>query len=247
MTQTAKRPWTEKETKYLLRHAGKKPYIDIAMKLTRTERSVAMKAMQLGVQGLNRNWTAEEDELVLDSLGNASIAFIAKRLGRSPGAVTKRLERLGVGNLSQEAGAYRTYELADILGVDPTTVLAWIQDKGLPAKRHHETKDDDRKRYHHVFAEDFWKWAQDNPRSVHFGKIKRASLLPEPDWLDNAIASETKAPRHQAEWTTGEDRRLVTYAREKKTQLQIGELLGRSRRAVQKRIAYLRSVGQWPL
>ena len=193
-------------------------------------------------------WTSEEDELLLDLLGVYRIAHIAKRLRRKPNAIYRRLKELGYSNLSEETGTLRTHKLAEIVGVDPSTIIHWIKAYGLPTVQFHKGhKEKNKNRYHYIFPQDFWDWAKEHPNVVHFRKIKRGELLPEPEWLDEFVRNEQKAIRTHREWTLGEDRRLKDMIiNQKLTQEEAGKQLGRSRLAVQRRIEYLDKQNMWP-
>jgi hypothetical protein len=195
-----------------------------------------------------KKWTKEEDELLLDSLGTSTITSIATKLGRKSEAVIHRLETLGVYDLAAETGSYRTHEFAEIVGVDPSTILSWIKKQGLPSKQFYKKNaQKNQKRYHYIFPHEFWKWAENHKDLIHFGKIQRDVLIPEPEWLDEYIREETKGQRHQLEWTTGEDRRLIDLIiNQKKTEREAGEALGRTGRSVQRRIKVMRDENRWP-
>lgn len=193
-------------------------------------------------QNHNKPWTYADEQELLNRLGDTTIPRIATSLGRSIESVIRKLERLGYYDKAVETGAFRTYELADVIGVDPTTILRWIKEESLPAHRYYsEGKHDKRKRYHYVFPHEFWKWAKKNNSLINFHKLQRDVLLPEPEWLNEAIQNEKKAARTQAYWTADEDKQIFDMFYNKgMTQESIGRYIGRSRRAVQKRLSVLR-------
>jgi predicted transcriptional regulator len=189
-----------------------------------------------------KKWTNEENEILLESLGDCTITTITKRLGRTKGSIIHRLERLGLYDMALETGSFRTHEFAEIIGVDPTTVWRWIKEEDMPAKQlYKEGKKHNEGKYFYIFAHEFWRWAKKNKQLIPFKKIQRDVLIPEPDWLDEAIKEDKKAVRHQAYWTSEEDKLIHKFFyQEGMTQEEIGKKIGRSRRGVQRRLATLR-------
>jgi hypothetical protein len=193
-------------------------------------------------ENANKKWTEDEEEQLVDRLGSANIPRISKGLGRSTESVIRKLERLGCYDKAAETGSFRTYEFANILSIDPTTIIRWIKKEGMPAKQfYRKGKLDKQNHYYYIFSDDFWKWANNNPDLINFKKIHRGILIPEPEWLEDAIKNEKKLIKNQSYWTTGEDKIVWDLFYQKgMTQDQIGDHVGRTRRAVQKRLATIR-------
>lgn len=187
-------------------------------------------------------WNKEKDEILLFMLSEKPITEIAKKLKCTPMQVEYRLRKLGHGEFSLVSGTMRTKELAKILGVDFTTILRFIREEGLPAVRFFERGPTDTKyRFNYIYQHMFWDWADQNRHLLNFKLIKRGMLVPEPDWLDEAVKNETKAKRHQAYWTPEEDRIIWrAFYQEGLTQEAAGLLIGRSQKGVTKRLSYLR-------
>ena len=189
-----------------------------------------------------KRWTKEEDQELLDLIGTSQINYISSKLGRTEEAIYRRLERVGVRDITQHTGRFSTWQLADILQVDPKTITRWIHEEDLPAKQLWKNRIKDSKRRHYYIApHEFWKWAKTHQHLINFHTIKRKILLPEPNWLEYAIQQEKKAKRHQRLWTLKEDEFIWKAFYEKgMSQQEIGDHIGRSRRAVQRRLSRLR-------
>lgn len=189
-----------------------------------------------------KTWTQEEDNYLLDELGNITISLMAKRLGRSKGSVENRLWYLGCTGIASSTGSFRVYEFAEILGIDPSTVRRWIKEEGLPAKQFYKNGNKDTKgRHYYIFPDEFWRWAKKHQDLVHFKKLQRGVLLPEPDWLEEAIRNDKKGAKYRVTWTEEEDKLVLRlYYKEGLTQESIGKRIGRSRKAVNKRLVVLR-------
>ena len=131
------------------------------------------------------------------------------------------------------------YELAKCLQVDVHTIYNWIQNNRLPYKM-------TRARTRNFIGIDvlaFWKWAEQNKELLNFSKIPRNTLIPEPDWVKKQKRYDySNRPKHEnKKWTEEEDARLwYMFYEEGRTQQEIGQLIGRSRHGVQRRLNRLR-------
>jgi transposase len=131
------------------------------------------------------------------------------------------------------------YELAKCLQIDVHTIYNWIQKKRLPYKI---TKAKTRK-FIGIDVLAFWKWAEQNKELLNFSKIPRNTLIPEPDWVKKQKRYDySNRPKHEnKKWTEEEDARLwYMFYEEGRTQQEIGQLIGRSRHGVQRRLNRLR-------
>lgn len=183
-----------------------------------------------------KKWTKEQTQTLLENIGSTSISYVATRTGKTFNAVIRKLERLGKSDLTYYSGRFRTYEFAEIIGVDPSTILSWIKEKGLPSKQFHKKgKRDVKRRHHYIDVDEFWEWAEKNKNLIHFKKIKEGVLIPEPDWFWEARENEEKSYKHQMEWTIKEDKILLQLKAKGCTYKKIAEQLERSRNAVQRR------------
>ncbi|WP_336769965.1 hypothetical protein [Bacillus bombysepticus] len=187
-----------------------------------------------------RNWTKEDLDTIKKLYGVYTIPYIATTLRCEIGALEKKIEREGLSYAINYRGDVTAHLLAKILNVDSHTVLRWINNKGLPHTR--------KVRVHEresilIEVRVFWNWIHANQSLMNFSKMTRGELLPEPEWLEDAVKRDFHAiPKKQKKpWTPEEDARIwqmfyvLNYTQEK-----IGELEGRSRRSVQKRLATIR-------
>lgn len=189
----------------------------------------------------NKKWTEEERDYLLDILSSSSsIERAASMLGRTVPAVNRELERMKIGTLSSFVGAFTTYELSDIISVDPKTILQWIKTRGLPSRQIKKHKSSSGVHYYSVNPDDFWRWAKKNKSLVPFSNIKRGILLPEPDWLEEAVAADNLRRGASYFWSIKEDKELYKYYQQGLTQVQIGLKMNRSRSSIQKRLARLK-------
>lgn len=195
-----------------------------------------------------KRWTEEEDQVLLENLGTRSPAAIARRVKRPVGGVKRRMERLQCSHMGNHVGAFSTSELAYALGMEAKGMNRWIQEEDLPAHQIHQPKQNQKleskyapKKRFYIFSEEFWEWAETHKHLIPFKKMRRGLLLPEPEWLEEAIANDKKSRKHNNLWTPEEDAKLLhLFYTVGLTQVKIGEEIGRSRRGVQRRLDTLR-------
>lgn len=188
-------------------------------------------------------WTTEEDDKLLSLYSQfKSNEFIAKELGRTPYAIMRRLERLGASKHA-ETGTISANQLAKALNVDSKTITTHIKKKNLPAFKFRITKERkaDNSPYY-IQIERFWKWAENNKDLYNWTRYERKSLLPEPDWLDEAIEQSKKIPKNRRKpWTSNEDKKLWHLYYEKgMLQKDIAKIMGRSVNGIERRLNRLR-------
>ncbi|MGE1197500.1 sigma-70 family RNA polymerase sigma factor [Priestia megaterium] len=214
---------------------------EIGNHLGKTPSSIAtrIKILKLTRRETLRRWTNQEDEYLLKYYGSKSLKHISKRLQRSIPALESRLNRLGVYGVRAYTGSITVYELASFLQIDVHTIYKWIQKKKLP---HKITRAKTRK-FVGIEVSAFWKWAEQNKKLLNFSKIPTNTLLPEPDWVRKQRKYDYyNRPKYEKkQWTEEEDARLwYMFYEEGRTQQEIGQLIGRSRYGVQRRLNRLR-------
>lgn len=184
-------------------------------------------------------WTVEEDNYLKEYYGLKSLVQIANKLKRSVSSVERRVERLGLGSSKEYAGFITAHHLAKCLNIDSHAVLNWIKKYQLPHTRRISKLS---RELIFIDIQEFWDWAYQNQDRIRFHLIPRNLLLPEPAWVEEArIKSESKfSSRHQKYWTEEEDFLLLQLSKQGLTQKEIGNRLGRSRVAVQRRLSRLK-------
>lgn len=233
--------WTPEEDAFLSTNLNNMTAAEIGAHLDRKPNSVSSR---MRILKLERNnplvmWTEEEDEYVLAKYGMKSLDSIAAHVKRTPLAVERRLSRLGVYGAKENTGYMTVPQLAYALHVDDHTVYRWMENNSLPFK-----KGTAKVREHNLIdVLEFWKWAEQNRDLINFFKIPKNSLIPEPEWVNQQRKVDyLRRPHKENQNWTGEDDAylwLLFYG-DGRTQKEIGEIMGRTETAVQRRLARLR-------
>ncbi|WP_129703773.1 MarR family transcriptional regulator [Priestia megaterium] len=236
-----RKKWTTEQDTFLKENIDIMNNREIGNHLDKSPSSVAtrIKILKLARKETLRRWTGQEDEYLLKYYGSKSLEHISRRLQRSIPALESRLSRLGVYGVRAYTGNITVYELASCLQIDVHTIYKWIQKKELP---HKITRAKTRK-FVGVKVSAFWKWAEQNKKLLNFSRIPRNTLLPEPDWVRKQRKYDYyNRPKYEKkQWTEEEDARLwYMFYEEGCTQQEIGQLIGRSRYGVQRRLNRLR-------
>jgi len=236
-----RKKWTTEQDTFLIENIGIMNNHEIGNHLGKSPSSVAtrIKILKLTRKETLRRWTEQEDEYLLKYYGSKSLERISRRLQRSIPALESRLSRLGVYGVRAYTGKIMVYELDKCLQVDVHTIYNWIRNNRLPYKM-------TRARTRNFIVIDvlaFWKWAEQNKEFLNFSKIPRHTLIPEPDWVNKQRKYDYyNRPKHEnKKWTEEDDARLwYMFYEEGRTQQEIGQLIGRSRYGVQRRLNRLR-------
>lgn len=183
----------------------------------------------------DKKWTEEEELILQEQYGVIPLYSIAKRLNRPVGGVKTKAYRLNLGRTT-EASEYLTIkDLARAFKTDPTHVKkVWVDNRGLKVK--YKILNQKRK-FYQVCLKDFWVWAKQNKEKLNFSKLEVGILGAEPAWVAEKRKYDFKRQdkkKHQL-WTLDEDKLLKMYWCTEKTCNEIGKILGRSCKAVEKR------------
>lgn len=98
-------------------------------------------AAELGLTGPDTRgpaWTPADDAFLEAHIGSRRVGWIAKQLRRSVTGVTVRAKRLRISRRDARTW-YTARQVADAFGVDPSTVVRWIERHDLDAT--HEGQD----------------------------------------------------------------------------------------------------------
>ncbi|MGM0876484.1 MAG: DNA-binding protein [Bacillota bacterium] len=181
-----------------------------------------------------RNWTEEEIDFLKDNVGKMKIETISKKLNRSEPSIQNKLKRLGISNTKAQTGYLTTYELANLVQKDATSIRGWITRHGLKSTKKitHSLR-----QFHFIHPEDFWKWASDNREKVDFSKIEPQTIIPEPSWVDKERKKEN--PTSYKIWSIKEEKQLQMMLTEGYSMREVAGKLDRSIISVQRKFERL--------
>lgn len=188
------------------------------------------------MMGKNRSWFDCETEYLEDNWGKLSVGTIAKKLGKSENAVILKAKRIGLGPSISAQGKLNANQLADAIGVDIHAIIDyWIPKYGLRAVRKVTRLVN---KFWLIDIKDFWKWAEKNQDKFDSRRFEPLSLGPEPKWMKEKRKADMSLPvRRFQKWTVKEDEKLrAMFKSGLYNRNQIGEHLGRSGIAVQRRL-----------
>lgn len=189
-------------------------------------------------------WTDEEDEKLFELYSQFKTnEYIAKQLDRSTAGVKRRLERKG-SSKHLATGTITANELAKALGVDSTTIISHINEKGLPVRKFYVNGLDSKYNRYYINIERFWAWVSQHKDLYRWSKMKERTLLPEPDWLAEAIEKDKRLPKHTRKpWTPQEDDQLWNlYYVKNMMQKDIAKKMNRPKNGVERRLNRLRKM-----
>jgi transposase len=233
--------WTDDQDTFLKENIDTMSNREIGEHLGKVASSVVtrIKVLNLEWKEKVRRWTDEEDDYLLNHYGSAPLKHISESLQRTVKALESRLNRLGVYGAKANTINITVYELAEGLQVDVHTVYNWIKNNKMPYKKIvAKTRE-----FMLIDVLIFWGWIEQNRGLINFYKVPKNALVPEPDWVDKQrdIDYLTRPRNENKNWSEEEDARLRNmFYGEGRTQKEIGELMGRSARGIQKRLDRLR-------
>ena len=183
-----------------------------------------------------KKWTDEDKEFLKENLGRLKIEKICAKLNRSEKAVRDRMYREGINSMQ----IFINFNmLSKACSVDGKTPYRWTK-HGLKYKRRKILN----RYYNTVSVDSFWEWAKDNKHKLNFAKIERGVLLPEPEWLDEAVKESMKnKKRNPKKWTNEEDGTLIYYVNIGLEHKEIAERMGRSKSSIEHRFKVLTDKG----
>lgn len=94
-------------------------------------------AAELGLTGADTRgpeWTPDQDAFLERHIGRRHLNWISKKLGRSITACTVRAKRLRISRRGARDW-YTAHQVAEAFGVDPSTVVRWIERGQLAGTR----------------------------------------------------------------------------------------------------------------
>ncbi len=187
-------------------------------------------------------WSEEEVAFLENKAGVYTIQCIAKKIDRTPSAVRSKLNRLGYSSIRELNGSMSLLQLAQAVGVSRSVVERWIEEEGLPATRRNYYFYKSNKMHYSIYPDEFWDWAEEHKNEINFAKIKRYTILPEPNWFEEERGQDMSLPENaNRNWTTVEDKQLLSLVKKGEPYKVIAKYFGRSIRAVQTRMNRLRA------
>lgn len=196
------------------------------------------------MQNRNRKkWTQEEKDYVYDNWGDMSIRYIARTLGRSSTSIIRFAEREQLGGAVFNDLFLSTVEASEIIGVDPKTIITWIDTKQLKARK----KAIKKRRVYQIDPTDFKdflrdnqdKWKATNLQEGFFDDNQCEWLINKKERDNNPIAIKSKSL-----WTIKEQLKLQALVQQGLTNREIAKILNRTQVSVQRKRAKLRELGE---
>ena len=192
--------------------------------------------MAASAQQTRKNWTKEEEKILKELWGDKTPSSIAKKLKRTETAIVIRAKKLKLGPYCQE---YLTFNnIADLVGMDSHCISETWKNKGLKYKKY--------KNKYLVKVENLLKFMKENQDLWDSRKLEPFIFGKEPKWLKEKRKFDKTQPKNKfVKWTPTQDNMLITYLK-KYNYEEIGELLGRSKNSIERRVARLKEKGKLP-
>lgn len=196
-----------------------------------------------GVAGKKEpNWSEKEIEYLVQNWSEKGLDGCAKRLKRTEVAVRLKAKRLGLGGVVRGSEYLSGQSVANLLGIDIHSVLRWM-DMGLLLYKSAPFTDrsDGRRTITMVSIENLEQFLQNNINLWDSRKMKGSLWLKDPEWMINKRAADRSRPRAEGrKWTREEDKRAIAmFKAGGYTYQRIGDVLGRSRDSVERRLSRL--------
>ncbi|WP_080833254.1 sigma-70 family RNA polymerase sigma factor [Cohnella massiliensis] len=188
------------------------------------------------------NWTEKETQFLIQHWSEKGLVYCAKRLKRTTVAVKLKAKRLGLGGIVKNSQFLTGQNVANLMGIDIHSVLRWLDKGYLKYKSAPFPSRSDRNRTTTMISlEDLEVFLKSYPNLWDSRKMVGSLWLQDPDWLvAKKAADRARPPAEGRKWTRDEDKRLIAlFKLGTMTYQQIGEILGRSSEAVQRRLSRL--------
>lgn len=129
-----------------------------------------------------RIWTENEKKYLFKKYSLQSAETTAKKLNRSTVSIIRKARQLGVSLYFENIHAST---IAYAFNIEIGTVKKWIENYGLPCQNVIEQNFTG----YIIKPKIFWDWAYEHKKIINWSKYKSESILPEPNWLNEAIKS----------------------------------------------------------
>lgn len=217
-----RKPWTAQEIDYLKQHYNCKPAWEIGLDLERSVASIHNKVIKMGLKK-SKSWTEEEIEYLFNLDARDTLRKVAKHLNRTEQSVASKMQKLGL-SFEEFSTGYTPNYIAQKLNMNPYGMQKYLKRRGVKLTKLVLSK---KKRIYQVDGADFWKAVEKHPHDFNLKNYVRMSVLPEPEWLNEAITACKYAPCEQKGWTIKEVQRLIELREKGHTNQEISEVLGR--------------------
>lgn len=182
-------------------------------------------------------WTKEEEAFLHENWGVQTLTYIANSLKRKETAIRARAYVLGLGDSKSAGGLYYTPpEVAELIGVNTTTIYNWIDKKILKARR----KKLINKLYYQISGENLIEFLRENTDKWDSRNLKEYALGCEPDWLKEKRKKDRGKKIRNKNWTNEEDAKLINYIEIGYSMEEIAKRLNRTKNAIHARSQRLR-------
>lgn len=223
------RNWTEKEIAYLKNNYKKIPNKTLALRLGRTMHSIQEKAQYLGIttkQQNRRAWEQEEVDYLILWYERTSCKRIAQILNRTVISVKKKAESIGLNTYLTDA--LRARQLCQAFNIDPRVVHRWTKKFDLPMRKENHGG----QFYYKITVENFWIWAEGHKDIIPWHQYEKGSLIPEPDWLKDAIKNAAIPVKHRVKFTPLEIANIKYLKQRGKSISEISNEVGRTNQSI---------------
>lgn len=163
---------------------------------------------------------------------------IATILGRSRHSIHDMKNKLGLSG-KVNSGKYTINQLSQIMQVTRETIYWWKNRCGLKMQKTVIEAISSTGTYL-IKQENLMKWLKDNQDRYDATKIEFMALGIEPDWLREKRRIDLRNTSKNGKlWTKTDVSRMLLYYQNGKSFKQIGELLGRTPKSVEAKLARL--------
>jgi len=178
--------WTDAELAALRRVYQSRPQkcdvVALALRLGKPRHAVSKRAVLEGLVTPRTKappWSREEDALLAE-WAHCHPRHIARKFktagyARSETAITVRRKRVDVDTTDPDH--YTAGALARLMGVDPKTVIRWIDKESLPAKRRGTHRTETQGDHYHIARKALREWVRTHAVLVDLRKVDRFWFL----------------------------------------------------------------------
>lgn len=179
-----------------------------------------------------RRWTEEEKNYVIDNWGTLTIRYMAKKIGRTEKALISFGEKNKLGS-PYKVDYISTIEAGEIVGVDQTTIIHWINEYGLKSRFKAMVK---RKKYL-IDLDDFRKFLRDNQHLWKACNVEEYALGREEDWLKEKrkTDSDLEIMKKGTLWSTKEEQEALELFKQGLNAREVSRKINRTYIACKKR------------
>ena len=181
-------------------------------------------------------WTEKDICFLCEQWGILSVNSIAKHLGRTVTGVSLKAKECGLGCQRENSDMILAYSLFKELGI----TNGWQSDRILRAGLRYRVKKYRNRPFRMIHIEDFWEFAEKNPKWFDFSKLEENALGAEPEWVKvkrkEDFAHSLTALKNKTLWSKSEEQLLKDLVNMHYTLEEIANRLRRSVPAIRSRM-----------